>query len=38
MAEIVRYDYVVVNDEIERAVDQIEAILTAEACRRERRE
>jgi guanylate kinase len=36
MAEIVRYDYVVVNDEVERAVDQVEAIFTAEASRRER--
>ena len=38
MAEIVRYDYVVVNDEVERAVDQVDAIFTAETCRRERRE
>ena len=38
MKEIVRYDYVVVNDDLERAVDQVEAILTAEGCRRERLE
>ena len=36
MAEIVRYDYVVVNDEVERAVDQVDAIFAAETCRRER--
>ncbi|MCD6335552.1 MAG: guanylate kinase [Candidatus Latescibacteria bacterium] len=38
MKEIVRYDYVVVNDDLERAVDQVEAIFTAEGCRRERLE
>ena len=38
MKEIVRYDYVVVNDDFERAVDQVEAIFTAEGCRRERLE
>ncbi len=38
MKEIVRYDYVVVNDDFDRAVDQVEAIFTAEGCRRERLE
>ena len=38
MAEIVWYDYVVVNDVFDRAVDQVDAILTAEGCRRERLE
>lgn len=28
-----RYDYVVVNDEVARAADEIEAILVAEGCR-----
>ncbi|MBM7644304.1 guanylate kinase [Scopulibacillus daqui] len=30
------YDYVVENDEVERACDRIEAIVTAEHCKRER--
>ncbi|MFH1009578.1 MAG: guanylate kinase [Candidatus Latescibacterota bacterium] len=38
MEEIVRYDYVVVNDDFDRAVDQVSAIFTAEACRRDRLE
>jgi len=38
MAEIVHYDYVVVNDVFDRAVEQVDAIFTAEACRRERLE
>ncbi len=38
MEEIVRYDYVVINDDFERAVNQVEAIFTAEGCRRERLE
>ena len=32
------YDYVVVNDEIDRSVDEIEAIIVAERARRARRE
>ncbi len=31
-----RYTYWVVNDEVERAVERLQAILAAEACRRER--
>jgi len=38
MAEIARYDYVVVNDLLDRAVDEVDAIFTAEGCRRERLE
>ena len=35
--EWTRYDYVVVNDDLGRAFDQVKAILTAERLRRERR-
>ena len=35
--EWVRYDYIVVNDDLERAYDQVRAILTAERLRRQRR-
>ncbi len=35
--EIVNYDYIVVNDTIDRAVEEVLAILTAEGCRKERR-
>lgn len=31
-----QYDYIVVNDEVERACDRIEAIIMAEHCKRER--
>lgn len=31
-----RYDYVIVNDEVERAVDTLEAIVRAEKCRMDR--
>ena len=31
-----RYDYVIVNDEVERAVDTLEAIVCAEKCRMDR--
>ncbi|MFH1842450.1 MAG: guanylate kinase [bacterium] len=31
-----RYDYFIVNDELETAMDQMLAIITAEQCRRER--
>lgn len=30
------YDYVVVNDEVQRAVDKVQAIIASEHCRRER--
>ncbi|MCC5893084.1 MULTISPECIES: guanylate kinase [unclassified Exiguobacterium] len=30
------YDYVVTNDEVEKAIDRIKAIVTAEHCKRER--
>lgn len=35
--EISGYDYIVVNDQIETAADELLAILTAERCRREKR-
>ena len=35
--EIVNYDYIVVNDTVDRAVEEILAILIAEGCRKERR-
>ena len=35
--EWTRYDYVIVNDDLGRAYDQVRAILTAERLRRERR-
>ena len=35
--EIVNYDYIVVNDTVDRAVGEILAILIAEGCRKERR-
>lgn len=35
--EIVNYDYIVVNETVDRAVEEILAILTAEGCRKERR-
>jgi guanylate kinase len=36
LKQIQHYDYVVINDEVERACDRLEAIITAEHCRRER--
>jgi guanylate kinase len=36
MAEARWYDYIIVNDELEKAQDQLRAILLAEHCRRER--
>jgi guanylate kinase len=36
LRQIRHYDYVVINDEIERACDRLEAIITAEHCRRDR--
>ncbi|MDY3015133.1 MAG: guanylate kinase [Evtepia sp.] len=35
--EIVNYDYIVVNDAVEHAVEEILAVLTAESCRKEKR-
>lgn len=35
--EFVHYDYVVVNDDVERAAEDVRAIVRAERCRRERR-
>ena len=35
--EIVNYDYIVINDTVDRAVEEILAILTAESCRKDRR-
>ncbi|MBA4494192.1 guanylate kinase [Paenactinomyces guangxiensis] len=34
--QIHHYDYVVINDEVERACDRIEAIIMAEHCRKDR--
>ena len=34
--EIVWYDYVIVNDQLEAAIDRLRAIYVAETCRRER--
>ena len=31
-----RYDYLVVNDDLDRALEELESIITAERCRRER--
>ena len=33
----VNYDYIVVNDDLERTVSAVQAIITAERCRRDRR-
>lgn len=33
MTNIAKYDYLVVNDEVEKALSQVEAILIAEKCR-----
>lgn len=35
--EIVNYDYIVVNDAVEHAAEEILAVLTAESCRKEKR-
>jgi guanylate kinase len=37
VSAVSEYDYVVVNDDLERCVGEIEAIVTAERARRERR-
>lgn len=38
MSEAKKYDYIVVNDDLEKAVDQVEAILTAESLKTARQE
>lgn len=35
--EVNRYDYVVINDELDRAVEELNSIITAESCRLSRR-
>ncbi len=37
MSSLLLFDYVVVNDEVEKAIDRILAIITAEKCRTHRR-
>lgn len=37
IAQFVRYDYVVINDDFDQAVGELEAILIAERCKRRRR-
>ncbi|MGF1629550.1 MAG: guanylate kinase [Kiloniellaceae bacterium] len=37
MSHWAEYDYIVINDDLEKSIDQVEAILTAERLRRERR-
>ena len=34
MQQMVYYEYIVVNDQVENAVKKIDAIITAERCRR----
>ena len=36
MAEAYWYDYLIVNDELEKAQEQLQAVILAEHCRRER--
>jgi guanylate kinase len=36
LKQIERYDYVVINDEVEQACERIRAIITAEHCRKDR--
>jgi guanylate kinase len=36
LRQIERYDYVVINDDVERACDRIQAIIMAEHCRKDR--
>lgn len=38
ISRFTRYDYVVVNDDLERAVSDVQAIILSERCRVERRE
>jgi guanylate kinase len=37
IAQFVRYDYVVINDDFDQAVRELEGILIAERCRRRKR-
>jgi guanylate kinase len=37
MEQYVNFDYVVINDDLNRAIDELVAIITAERCRRARR-
>ncbi len=37
MSHWAEYDYIIINDDIDKSVEQVEAILTAERLRRERR-
>ena len=37
MSHWAEYDYIIINDDLENSVEQVEAILTAERLRRERR-
>ena len=37
MEQYVNFDYVVINDDLNRAIDELLAIVTAERCRLERR-
>ncbi len=37
MEQYVNFDYVVINDDLDRAIDELVAIITAERCRRTRR-
>ena len=37
MSHWAEYDYIIINDDVERALDEVKAILTAERLRRQRR-
>ena len=37
MSHWAEYDYIIINDDIGKSVEQVEAILTAERLKRERR-
>lgn len=37
MSHWAEYDYIIINDDVDRSVEQVEAILTAERLKRERR-
>ena len=37
MDQYVNFDYVVINDDLNRAIDELVAIITAERCRTARR-
>src|SRR5262249_13845301 len=38
MEQYVNFDYVVINDDLDRAIDELVAIITAERCRKARRQ